>query len=182
MCRPRSAQFSLYSHPSCAVGCRPAGEPDGEPLVPAGTTDIAYSGILPPPVSTDDDKLPGWGIAIIVIALVLLFAVLLFAIMMYRAEKRGKPIFVSPTTSRRRTRRRRPKHEKKRPASATIREYSRKSCVWSMMQPWPALGGPATRSRRRPRAWRPRNDLGGGSALGGLQHPGGPALGGPATI
>lgn len=67
---------------------------------PLALTDIAYSGVasLPPqPVSTDDDELPDWGIAIIVIALVLFFAVLLFAIMMYRAEKSGKPIFSSLT-------------------------------------------------------------------------------------
>ena len=70
-------------------------------MCPLALTDIAYSGVAappppPPPVSTDDE-LPGWGIAIIVIALVLFFAVLLFAIMMYRAEKRGKPIFTSLT-------------------------------------------------------------------------------------
>ena len=63
---------------------------------PLALTDIAYSGVasLPP---QPDDELPGWGIAIIVIALVLFFAVLLFAIMMYRAEKSGKPIFSSLT-------------------------------------------------------------------------------------
>ena len=66
-------------------------------MCPLALEDIAYSGVAAPPSPPDDDdkKLPGWGIAIIVIALVLFFAVLLFAIMMYRAEKRGKPIFVS---------------------------------------------------------------------------------------
>ena len=64
---------------------------------PLALTDIAYSGVAaPPPAPPDDnDELPDWGIAIIVIALVLFFAVLLFAIMMYRSEKRGKPMFVS---------------------------------------------------------------------------------------
>ena len=66
-------------------------------MCPLALTDIAYSGVDAPVSTDDDDKLPGWGIAIIVIALVLFFAVLLFAIMMYRAEKRGKPIFTSLT-------------------------------------------------------------------------------------
>ena len=117
MCRPRSAQFSLYSHPSCALWAADLlVNQTANLLCPLALTDIAYSGVAAPPspvstdddddddsgvaapplpVSTDDNKLPGWGIAIIVIAMVLLFAVLLFAIMMYRAEKRGKPIFVS---------------------------------------------------------------------------------------
>ena len=96
MCRPRSAQFSLYSHPSCALWAADLlVNQTANLLCPLALTDIAYSGVPPSRVSTDDDKLPGWGIAIIVIALVLFFAVLLFAIMMYRAEKRGKPIFVS---------------------------------------------------------------------------------------
>ena len=66
---------------------------------PLALTDIAYSGVAaPPPAPPDDnDELPDWGIAIIVIALVLFFAVLLFATMMYCAEKRGKPIFTSMT-------------------------------------------------------------------------------------
>ena len=65
-------------------------------MCPLALTDIAYSGIAaPPPPPTDDkDELPDWGIAIIVVVLVLFFAVLLFAIMMYRAEKRGAPIFI----------------------------------------------------------------------------------------
>ena len=117
MCRPRSAQFSLSSHPSCALWAADLlVNQTANLLCPLALTDIAYSGVAAPPspvstdddddddsgvaapplpVSTDDNKLPGWGIAIIVIAMVLLFAVLLFAIMMYRAEKRGKPIFVS---------------------------------------------------------------------------------------
>ena len=117
MCRPRSAQFSLYSHPSCALWAADLlVNQTANLLCPLALTDIAYSGVAAPPspvstdddddddsgvaapplpVSTDDNKLPGWGIAIIVIAMVLLFAVLLFAIIMYRAEKRGKPIFVS---------------------------------------------------------------------------------------
>ena len=98
MCRPRSAQFSLYSHPSCALWAADLlVNQTANLLCPLALTDIAYSGVAAPPspVSTDDDKLPGWGIAIIVIALVLFFAVLLFAIMMYRSEKRGKPMFVS---------------------------------------------------------------------------------------
>ena len=96
MCRPRSAQFSLCSHPSCALWAADLlVNQTANLLCPLALTDIAYSGIPPSPVSTDDDKLPGWGIAIIVIALVLFFAVLLFAIKTYRAEKRGKPIFVS---------------------------------------------------------------------------------------
>ena len=103
MCRPRSAQFSLCSHPSCALWAADLlVNQTANLLCPLALTDIAYSGVAAPPspVSTDDDdddddKLPGWGIAIIVIALVLFFAVLLFAIKTYRAEKRGKPIFVS---------------------------------------------------------------------------------------
>ena len=117
MCRPRSAQFSLYSHPSCALWAADLlVNQTANLLCPLALTDIAYSGVAAPPspvstdddddddsgvaapplpVSTDDNKLPGWGIAIIVIAMVLLFAVLLFAIMMYRSEKRGKPMFVS---------------------------------------------------------------------------------------
>ena len=66
-------------------------------MCPLALTDIAYSGVAAPLPAPPDDELPDWGIAIIVIALVLFFAVLLFAIMMYRAEKRGKPIFTSLT-------------------------------------------------------------------------------------
>ena len=107
----------ILSHPSCALWAADLlVNQTANLLCPLALTDIAYSGVAAPPspvstdddddddsgvaapplpVSTDDNKLPGWGIAIIVIAMVLLFAVLLFAIMMYRAEKRGKPIFVS---------------------------------------------------------------------------------------
>ena len=86
----------ILSHPSCALWAADLlVNQTANLLCPLALTDIAYSGVPPSPVSTDDDKLPGWGIAIIVIALVLFFAVLLFAIMMYRSEKRGKPMFVS---------------------------------------------------------------------------------------
>ena len=96
MCRPRSAQFSLCSHPSCALWAADLlVNQTANLLCPLALTDIAYSGVDAPVSTDDDDKLPGWGIAIIVIALVLFFAVLLFAIMMYRSEKRGKPMFVS---------------------------------------------------------------------------------------
>ena len=92
--------LTLHSHPSCALWAADLlVNRTANLLCPLALTDIAYSGVAappPPPVSTDD-ALPGWGIAIIVIALVLFFAVLLFAIMMYRAEKRGKPIFTSLT-------------------------------------------------------------------------------------
>lgn len=99
--RPRSAKLSPYSHPSSALWAADVlVDKTANLKCPLALTDIAYSGVasLPPqPVSTDDDELPDWGIAIIVIALVLFFAVLLFAIMMYRAEKSGKPIFSSLT-------------------------------------------------------------------------------------
>ena len=47
------------------------------------------------PNASDDDDLPAWGIAVIVVAAVLFLMVLAFAIMMYLAEKRGKPIFTT---------------------------------------------------------------------------------------
>ena len=90
--------LTLHSHPSCALWAADLlVNQTANLMCPLALTDIAYSGVAAPVSTDDDDKLPGWGIAIIVIALVLFFAVLLFAIMMYRAEKRGKPIFTSLT-------------------------------------------------------------------------------------
>jgi len=67
-------------------------------LCPLALTDMSYSGVAssPPPVeSGDNDDMPGWGVAVIVVVAVLFLAVLAFAIAMYLAEKRGAPIFVS---------------------------------------------------------------------------------------
>lgn len=76
-------------------------------LCPLALPDMSYSGVFnsPPPPSpaaplalpnaSDDDDLPAWGIAVIVVVAVLFLMVLAFAIMMYLAEKRGKPIFTT---------------------------------------------------------------------------------------
>ena len=90
--------LTLHSHPSCALWAADLlVNQTANLMCPLALTDIAYSGVAAPLPAPPDDELPDWGIAIIVIALVLFFAVLLFAIMMYRAEKRGKPIFTSLT-------------------------------------------------------------------------------------
>jgi len=74
-------------------------------LCPLALTDMSYSGVAssppppspgaPPVESGDNDDMPGWGVAVIVVVAVLFLAVLAFAIAMYLAEKRGAPIFVS---------------------------------------------------------------------------------------
>ena len=78
-------------------------------LCPLSLTDLVYSGVSvspspsPPPApdapaappSSDGDKLPGYGVAVIVVGFLLFAAVLMCAIAMYVKEKQGKPIFVN---------------------------------------------------------------------------------------
>jgi hypothetical protein len=89
-------QLLPYSAPYCNVDLSPTWAYDFEKAVllncPIAQPGIAQPGIAQPGIA-QPGGLPGWAIAIIVIASVLFVGLLAFTFLMYYRERQGKPVF-----------------------------------------------------------------------------------------